>query len=54
MQREWNKDPDDKIKLLLTYTGKDRDIADPWYTGNFDDTSNDLLTGCSALLKTLL
>ena len=54
MQREWNKDPDDKIKLLLTYTGKDRDIADPWYTGNFDDTYNDLLTGCSALLKTLL
>ena len=54
MQREWNKDPDDKIKLLMTYTGKDRDIADPWYTGNFDDTYNDLLTGCTALLKTLL
>ena len=54
MQREWNKDPNDKIKLLLTYTGKDRYIADPWYTGNFDDTYNDLLTGCSALLKTLL
>lgn len=53
MQREWNKDPDDKIKLLLTFAGKDKDIADPWYTGNFDETFSDLETGLSALLKKL-
>lgn len=51
MQREWNRDPDDKVKLLMTYAGKDRDIADPWYTGNFDDTYNDIVEGLSALLK---
>ena len=53
MQREWNKDPDDKVKLLLTYAGKDKDIADPWYTGNFDETFDDLRTGLTALLNKL-
>lgn len=53
MQREWNKDPDDKVKLLLTYAGKDKDIADPWYTGNFDETFDDLKTGLAALLNKL-
>lgn len=53
MQREWNKDPDDKVKLLLTYAGKDKDIADPWYTGNFDETFSDLETGLTALLNKL-
>ena len=53
MQREWNKDPDDKIKLLMTYAGKDKDIADPWYTGNFDETYRDLETGLNALLDSL-
>ena len=31
----------------------DRDIADPWYTGNFEDTWNDILEGCTLLLETL-
>lgn len=53
MQREWNKDPDDKVKLLLTYAGRDRDIADPWYTGNFDATYEDILLGCESLLVSL-
>lgn len=51
MQREWNKDPEDKIKLLLTFAHHDRDIADPWYTGNFDATYDDIFTGCTALLN---
>lgn len=53
MQREWNKDPSDKVKLLLSYAGKDRDIADPWYTHNFDKTYADLTEGCTALLNAL-
>lgn len=53
MEREWNKDPDEKVKLLLTYAGKDRDIADPWYTGNFDRTFDDIIEGCTALLEKL-
>ena len=41
----------DKIRLLLDYTGRGRDVADPWYTGNFDATWDDVLAGCTALLK---
>ncbi len=44
-------DPEDKIHLLLDYTDSPRDIADPWYTGNFDRTYDDLTEGCEALLK---
>ena len=51
MQRLWNKDPKNKVKLLLSYAGKDRDIADPWYTGDFEKTWLDLEEGLSALLK---
>lgn len=44
-------DPDGKIYKLLEFVGSDRDIADPWYTGNFDDTYNDLEEGLTAFLK---
>jgi protein-tyrosine phosphatase len=40
-----------KVKLLLEFAGKNRDIADPWYTGNFDETYSDVLEGCTALLE---
>ena len=43
----------DKIRLLLDYTGQGRDVADPWYTGNFDVTWDDILAGCTALLKAI-
>ena len=42
-----------KIKKLLSFAGSERDIADPWYTGNFDQTYADILEGCTALLKSL-
>ena len=47
--------PDDlpKVHSLLSFVGSDRSIADPWYTGNFDETYDDVLAGCTALLKTL-
>jgi len=47
--------PDDlvKIRKLLEYAGMNRDVADPWYTGNFDVTYDDVLTGCTALLEKL-
>ncbi len=54
MEKKWNNDPDGKVSLLLSFAGKDRDIADPWYTGNFDRTYDDVLEGCSALLKKIL
>lgn len=46
-------DPAGKIYKLLTFAGSSRDIADPWYTGNFDETYSDVLEGCQALLEHL-
>lgn len=42
-----------KIHKLLSFAGVERDIADPWYTGNFDETYEDVLEGCMALLEYL-
>ncbi len=46
-------DPAGKIHKLLSFAGQDRDIADPWYTGNFDETYEDVTLGCQALLQHL-
>ena len=46
-------DPEEKVSLLLEFTGSGRDIADPWYSGNFDQTYQDISEGCKALLKKL-
>lgn len=53
MTRIAGGDKDRKIYKLLSFAGLDRDIADPWYTGNFDATYADVLKGCTALLKYL-
>ena len=41
------------IHLLLEYAGIERDIADPWYTGNFDKTYEDVVLGLDGFLKYL-
>ena len=46
-------DPENKVFKLLDFAGKNRDIADPWYTGNFDETYDDVVEGCQALLDYL-
>ena len=46
-------DPEGKVHLLLDWSRRPRDIADPWYTGNFDATYRDVLEGCSDLLDHL-
>ena len=43
-------DPEGKISLLLDHTSRPREVADPWYTGNFERTWQDVLEGCTALL----
>ncbi len=48
-----NGDPDDKVHLLMEYAGSVRDVADPWYTGDFEATWRDCLDGCTALLSIL-
>lgn len=47
-------DPQHKVSLLLDWTDSPRDIADPWYTGNFDATFEDVSAGCQALLAQLM
>ena len=44
-------DPEGKVSLLLSHAGMSGSIADPWYTGNFDDTYRDILLGCKGLFK---
>ena len=51
MTRIAGGDSQGKIYKLLTFAGSGRDIADPWYTGNFDETYNDVVEGCKALLE---
>ena len=42
-----------KLRLLMDYTDHPGDVADPWYTGDFETTWQDVLTGCQGLLKYL-
>lgn len=46
-------DPDGKFRLLMSFTGERRGVADPWYTRDFSATWRDVLAGCSALLSQL-
>ena len=53
MTRIAEGDPEGKIHKLLTFAGSGRDVADPWYTGDFDATYRDVLAGCEGLLQYL-
>ena len=67
LNRIFSGDPDHKCVKLLSYVPEDsplrprarlrdgsvRDVADPWWTGNFDDTYRDVRAGCEALLEAL-
>lgn len=53
LNRMLKGDPEGKIYKLLTFSGSERDIADPWYTGNFDETYSDIVEGCEGFLKYL-
>ena len=51
MLRLFGKDPDDKIRSLLSFAGSSRFVADPWYTRDFETAYNDIVEGCEALLN---
>ena len=51
MHRICGGDPEGKISLLLDWTGHPGSVADPWYTGDFEATWQDVLAGCQALLE---
>lgn len=44
-------DPQGKIHLMMSYAGVSRDVADPWYTGDFEEAFQDILKGCEAVLQ---
>ena len=54
MNRICGGDPQGKLSLLMDYTGHLRDVADPWYTGDFDRTWEDVDAGCRGLLDRIL
>lgn len=53
LNRILHGDPDGRVSRLLDWTDAPHDVADPWYTGDFDATYNDVLEGCKALLAAL-
>lgn len=53
MNRICGGDPEGKIHMLMDYTSRPGEVADPWYTDNFEATWQDVLEGCQALLKTI-
>lgn len=53
MTRFVGNDPDNKISLLMDFTNHPGDVADPWYTGDFDATLNDVCEGCVGIIKKL-
>lgn len=46
-------DPQGKIHLMMSYAGVSRDVADPWYTGDFEVAFQDILEGCEAMLSNI-
>ena len=53
LRRLLGEDTDHKIRLLMDYTNRPGDVADPWYTGDFEATWRDVLEGCQGLLAAL-
>ena len=53
MLRILGGDPEGKVSLLLDYSDRPGDIADPWYTGNFESTYRDIVEGCEGFLTYL-
>ena len=54
LKRMFGEDTEHKISLLMEYTQRPGDVADPWYTGDFDATWRDVLEGCRGLLDYLI
>ena len=51
LRRMLKNDPEGKISMMLDYTARLGEVADPWYTGDFEATYRDVLEGCQGLLR---
>ena len=54
MTRIFGDDKENKIYKLMTFAGSGKDVADPWYTGDFQETYEDVLLGCKGLLERIV
>ena len=54
IRRIISSDPEGKIVKLLRFTGENRNVADPWYSGDFETCYRDIYNGCKALLEKLI
>ena len=54
MHRMLGGDPDGKLSLLMDYTDRPGDVADPWYSDRFDIAYRDIYEGCEGLMKVIL
>ena len=54
IRRIISSDPENKIVKLLDFTGENRNVADPWYSGDFETCYRDIYNGCKALLEKLI
>lgn len=54
LKRMFGEDTEHKISLLMDYAHRPGDVADPWYTGDFEATWRDVCEGCEALLKSMV
>lgn len=54
LKRLLGEDTEHKIRLLMDYTHRPGEVADPWYTGDFEATWKDVLEGCEGLLESIL
>ena len=51
LKRIIGDDVDSKVYKAMSFVGESRDVKDPWYTGNFDETYDDVSRSCDALLE---
>lgn len=54
LKKMFSNDPYGKFSMLMSYTSRPGEVADPWYTRDFEATWKDVIEGCSALLKHIL
>ncbi len=54
LTRLFSGDPENKVYKMLEFADRSGDVADPWYTGNFDDTWNDCSEGCHGLFRRIV
>ncbi len=54
MRRVWRGDPKNRVHLLMEFAGRSVEVADPWYTGNFEATWRDVEEGCREMLEFLV